>query len=123
MEGRAVVGPGEVFHGGLFMGVSTWMLSAFGGSWRYPSMVSAVMMFTAGTSCCLPTLTAFSALQMEGMVTDLALAREKQPLFDKWKSEKRKQLPIDLTVTVLTTGFWPTYKVCPSQSLLTAVVA
>lgn len=63
-------------------------------------------------------MTTVWALQMEGMVTDLALAREKQPAFERWKSEKRKQLPIDLTVTVLTTGFWPTYKVAPRSVLL-----
>eukprot|EP00775_Hariotina_reticulata_P008401 gene8401-8585_t len=48
--------------------------------------------------------------KMEGMVTDLQLAREKQQNFDDWKQRKNKQLPIDLSVTVLTTGFWPTYK-------------
>ncbi|WIA23650.1 hypothetical protein OEZ85_000353 [Tetradesmus obliquus] len=48
--------------------------------------------------------------KMEGMVTDLQLAREKQQNFDEWKQRKNKQLPIDLSVTVLTTGFWPTYK-------------
>jgi cullin 1 len=41
---------------------------------------------------------------MEGMVTDLQLAREKQQNFDDWKQRKNKQLPIDLSVTVLTTG-------------------
>jgi len=48
--------------------------------------------------------------KMEGMVTDLALAREKQQLFEEWKQEQNMQLPIDISVTVLTTGFWPTYK-------------
>lgn len=48
--------------------------------------------------------------KMEGMVTDLQLAREKQQAFDEWKQNTNKQLPIDLSVTVLTTGFWPTYK-------------
>jgi cullin 1 len=42
--------------------------------------------------------------KMEGMVTDLQLAREKQKNFDEWKQRKNKQLPIDLSVTVLTTG-------------------
>lgn len=49
-------------------------------------------------------------LQMEGMVTDLQLAREKQQMFEDWKDRTNKQLAIDLSVTVLTTGFWPTYK-------------
>eukprot|EP00879_Flechtneria_rotunda_P002533 GHRR01002731.1.p1 GENE.GHRR01002731.1~~GHRR01002731.1.p1 ORF type:complete len:747 (+),score=283.31 GHRR01002731.1:715-2955(+) len=48
--------------------------------------------------------------KMEGMVTDLQLAREKQQNFDEWRQRKNKQLPIDMSVTVLTTGFWPTYK-------------
>lgn len=48
---------------------------------------------------------------MEGMVTDLALAREKQQLFSNWKEGKGKA-GVDVVVTVLTTGFWPHYKVC-----------
>ncbi|KAK9815921.1 hypothetical protein WJX72_012009 [[Myrmecia] bisecta] len=48
--------------------------------------------------------------KMEGMVTDLQLAREKQQTFEDWKKGQAKQLDIDLSVTVLTTGFWPTYK-------------
>lgn len=47
---------------------------------------------------------------MEGMVKDLRLAREKQQEFDNWKSNSGGDTGIDLTVTVLTTGFWPTYK-------------
>ena len=54
---------------------------------------------------------------MEGMVTDLALAREKQQDFDRWKTENDKALAIDVQVTVLTTGFWPTYKVLPFSSM------
>jgi len=49
--------------------------------------------------------------KMEGMVTDLQLAREWQPPFDEWLAEREGKKPgIDITVTVLTTGFWPTYK-------------
>ena len=48
--------------------------------------------------------------KMEGMVTDLQLAREKQGAFDAWVARRARALPLDLTVTVLTTGFWPTYK-------------
>ena len=44
-------------------------------------------------------------------MTDLQLAREKQQNFDEWKGQRARSLPIDLTVTVLTTGFWPSYKV------------
>ena len=43
-------------------------------------------------------------------MTDLQLAREKQADFDRWKRENNRQLPVELSVTVLTTGFWPTYK-------------
>ncbi len=43
-------------------------------------------------------------------MTDLQLAREKQAAFDDWKGGAAKELAIDLSVTVLTTGFWPTYK-------------
>ncbi len=53
-------------------------------------------------------------MQMEGMVTDLQLARDKQQGFEDWKRENAadKPLAMDLQVTVLTTGFWPSYKVC-----------
>ena len=52
---------------------------------------------------------------MEGMVTDLQLARDKQRTFEEWKRDnpdQGKPLAMDLQVTVLTTGFWPSYKVC-----------
>lgn len=49
--------------------------------------------------------------KMEGMVTDLTLARENQTSFEDYLSENAQSHPgIDLTVTVLTTGFWPSYK-------------
>eukprot|EP00873_Tetraselmis_striata_P034578 jgi/Tetstr1/454842/TSEL_000320.t1 len=48
--------------------------------------------------------------KMEGMVKDLRLARENAQDFDDWRSRHPKDLNIELTVTVLTTGFWPTYK-------------
>ena len=57
--------------------------------------------------------------QMEGMVNDLQLAREKQQQFDDWKSSSEKELSIELSVNVLTTGFWPTYKArfcCPPHA-------
>jgi hypothetical protein len=50
-----------------------------------------------------PCLLQFTS-KMEGMVTDLALAREKQQNFEEWKSQNERQLPIDISVTVLTTG-------------------
>eukprot|EP00798_Chlamydomonas_sp_ICE-L_P016007 gene16007-22145_t len=49
--------------------------------------------------------------KMEGMVTDLQLAREKQQQFDEWMSNMSKTLSIEMTVTVLTIGYWPSYKV------------
>ncbi|GMH34701.1 hypothetical protein BSKO_02562 [Bryopsis sp. KO-2023] len=48
--------------------------------------------------------------KMEGMVTDLQLAREKETEFEEWTSGCGKKLGIDMSVQVLTTGFWPTYK-------------
>ncbi|KAL3634599.1 Cullin-1 [Castilleja foliolosa] len=47
----------------------------------------------------------------EGMVTDLTLARENQASFEEYLGNNPNANPgIDLTVTVLTTGFWPSYK-------------
>ncbi|XRB06435.1 cullin 1 [Pycnococcus provasolii] len=53
--------------------------------------------------------------KMEGMVTDLQLAREQQSKFDQHldnlRNSSSSNLPsLDLNVTVLTTGFWPSYK-------------
>nr|GEU89074.1 cullin-1 isoform X1 [Tanacetum cinerariifolium] len=49
--------------------------------------------------------------KMEGMLTDLALAKENQSHFTEYLANNTEVIPgIDLTVTVLTTGFWPTYK-------------
>ncbi|XP_074556251.1 cullin-1-like [Curcuma longa] len=49
--------------------------------------------------------------KMEGMVTDLTLARENQSSFEDYLNSNLHANPgIDLTVTVLTTGFWPSYK-------------
>uniref|UniRef100_A0A1D1Y4D0 Cullin-1 n=1 Tax=Anthurium amnicola TaxID=1678845 RepID=A0A1D1Y4D0_9ARAE len=49
--------------------------------------------------------------KMEGMVTDLTLARENQTQFEDYLNGNSHANPgIDLTVTVLTTGFWPSYK-------------
>jgi len=44
-------------------------------------------------------------------VTDLTLAKENQTSFEEYLSNNANADPgIDLTVTVLTTGFWPSYK-------------
>ncbi|KAE9602152.1 putative cullin protein, neddylation [Lupinus albus] len=48
--------------------------------------------------------------KMEGMVTDLTLAKENQTSFEEYLSNNTADPGIDLTVTVLTTGFWPSYK-------------
>lgn len=49
--------------------------------------------------------------KMEGMVTDLTLAKEKQAGFEDYIVSNPHAHPgIDLTVNVLTTGFWPSYK-------------
>ncbi|ONK61571.1 uncharacterized protein A4U43_C08F31360 [Asparagus officinalis] len=49
--------------------------------------------------------------KMEGMVTDLTLAKENQTNFEEYLRDNSNVNPgIDLTVTVLTTGFWPSYK-------------
>ncbi|KAI9122997.1 hypothetical protein K1719_005886 [Acacia pycnantha] len=49
--------------------------------------------------------------KMEGMFTDLTLAKENQASFEEYLSSNPNADPgMDLTVTVLTTGFWPSYK-------------
>ncbi|XP_066360727.1 cullin-1-like isoform X1 [Miscanthus floridulus] len=49
--------------------------------------------------------------KMEGMVTDLTVARDHQTKFEEFVAGRPELNPgIDLAVTVLTTGFWPSYK-------------
>ncbi|GAA0160430.1 ubiquitin-protein ligase [Lithospermum erythrorhizon] len=49
--------------------------------------------------------------KMEGMVNDLTLAKENHNHFQEYLSINPAASPgIDLTVTVLTTGYWPSYK-------------
>ena len=50
--------------------------------------------------------------RMEGMVTDLQLARETQDAFERWVDEEpeTRKTAIELNVTILTHGFWPQYK-------------
>nr|UWK23375.1 cullin 1 [Prunus dulcis] len=49
--------------------------------------------------------------KMEGMVTDLTLARDNQANFEEYLHNNPDINPgMDLTVTVLTTGYWPSYK-------------
>ncbi|KAH0720188.1 hypothetical protein KY290_005098 [Solanum tuberosum] len=49
--------------------------------------------------------------KMEGMLIDLTLAKENQNNFQEYLSNNSSP-GIDLTVTVLTSGFWPSYKSC-----------
>jgi len=50
-------------------------------------------------------------LSLSYQVTDLTLAKENQTSFEEYLSNNPNADPgIDLTVTVLTTGFWPSYK-------------
>lgn len=59
---------------------------------------------------CNVILICFHRLQLF-QVTDLTLARENQASFEEYLSNNSNANPgIDLTVTVLTTGFWPSYK-------------
>ncbi|KAJ6962609.1 cullin-1-like isoform X1 [Populus alba x Populus x berolinensis] len=49
--------------------------------------------------------------KMEGMVTDLQLAKEHQSSFDEYLGNNpTTHTGIDLQVSVLTTGYWPSYK-------------
>ncbi|XP_048442786.1 cullin-1-like [Pyrus x bretschneideri] len=49
--------------------------------------------------------------KMEGMVTDLTIARDHQKGFEEYLHHNPAVNPgMDLTVTVLTTGYWPSYK-------------
>ena len=48
--------------------------------------------------------------KLEGMVTDMNLSSDIQSAFSDYITEKEVKLDTDLTVQVLTTGFWPTYK-------------
>ncbi|XP_027352110.1 cullin-1 isoform X1 [Abrus precatorius] len=48
--------------------------------------------------------------KMEGMVVDLNLAKDNQMKFEEYLCDSLANPGIDLTVTVLTTGFWPSYK-------------
>ncbi|KAI9114468.1 hypothetical protein K1719_014696 [Acacia pycnantha] len=51
--------------------------------------------------------------KMEGMMTDLAIAKDTQRSFEEYLHENPLSKPgIDLSVSVLTTGFWPTYRSC-----------
>ena len=46
--------------------------------------------------------------KLEGMVTDMNLSSDMQTAFSEHIRDKEVKLDTDLTVQVLTTGFWPT---------------
>jgi len=48
--------------------------------------------------------------KLEGMVTDMNLSSDIQTAFNDHLKDKEISLTTDLTLQVLTTGFWPTYK-------------
>jgi cullin 1 len=48
--------------------------------------------------------------KLEGMCVDMNLSNDIQSDFANYLSDEGVNLSIDLTVQVLTTGFWPTYK-------------
>lgn len=49
--------------------------------------------------------------KMEGMLTDIILAKDNQTKYEKYISRNPELHPsVDLSVQVLTTGYWPTYK-------------
>eukprot|EP00262_Sarcandra_glabra_P018752 TRINITY_DN6853_c0_g1_i2.p1 TRINITY_DN6853_c0_g1~~TRINITY_DN6853_c0_g1_i2.p1 ORF type:complete len:473 (+),score=78.91 TRINITY_DN6853_c0_g1_i2:173-1420(+) len=49
--------------------------------------------------------------KMEGMVTDMTLSRENQLVFQSYLKDNQDQYPImDMSVTVLTPGLWPSDK-------------
>ncbi|KAL6627867.1 hypothetical protein ACP70R_031593 [Stipagrostis hirtigluma subsp. patula] len=49
--------------------------------------------------------------KMEGMLTDMTTARDNQVKFEEYLNLNQESHPrVDLGVTVLTTGHWPTYK-------------
>lgn len=73
-----------------------------------------------GMVCYITCISSFNILVWLGLililinfvqVTDLTLARENQASFEDYLNNNPQVNPgIDLTVTVLTTGFWPSYK-------------
>ncbi|KAF7027241.1 hypothetical protein CFC21_039302 [Triticum aestivum] len=48
--------------------------------------------------------------KMEGMLTDVSTARDHQTAFEEYMRDKLPNHRVDFSVTVLTTGFWPSYK-------------
>jgi len=49
--------------------------------------------------------------KLEGMLTDMNVSKDTQNNFSTWMKNNEIGLGMECSVTVLTTGFWPTYKV------------
>ncbi|EKX36222.1 hypothetical protein GUITHDRAFT_158687 [Guillardia theta CCMP2712] len=49
--------------------------------------------------------------KLEGMLTDMNVSKDGQNNFTQWMKNNDINLGMECSVTVLTTGFWPTYKV------------
>ena len=49
--------------------------------------------------------------KLEGMLTDMNVSKDSQANFATWMRNSEVNLGMECSVTVLTTGFWPTYKV------------
>ena len=47
--------------------------------------------------------------KLEGMIVDIGVSADQHAGLKQHVKDKQLQLGLDLTVTVLTTGFWPTY--------------
>ena len=48
--------------------------------------------------------------KIEGMMSDLNLAKEIQKDFGSWSVESKATFPFEFEVTVLTSGYWPSYR-------------
>lgn len=49
--------------------------------------------------------------KLEGMIKDKSLSQELQNAFKKYTEDKKKKLAFDFSPQVLTTGFWPAFKI------------
>merc|ERR1712176_1201619 len=49
--------------------------------------------------------------KLEGMIKDKSLSEDLQKDFDTFVANKKKELPISFSPQVLTTGFWPSFKI------------
>ena len=49
--------------------------------------------------------------KLEGMIRDLAVGEDRRQEFTKYLKDIKVQLPVDFHLELLSSGFWPTYKV------------